>query len=216
MGRRIGMLALLVAAMSAVPQRSEASIIDFIWEMSGPRMLGLGYQCLVSVTGKVDQCGLNSAMMRYEPPQPADGRDVPPRRSAVPFFVLGATLFASTGHNSQSQGYDWGEIWMLAVEPALAVRTHNGENVRIHHSAGISYDLLFGRDIGAFDKFAIAVTPVEVAFRKRVSVGLKFRFYPHGTSNDEFKPGPLIKKDRAFESTWGLTFAVNLDRQCKC
>jgi hypothetical protein len=208
--------AALLVTLVGVPRRSEASIIDFIMEMSGPQMLGVGYQCLVSITGKLDQCGLNSAIMRYEPPRGPDKQDVPAGKSPVPFFVLGTTLFASTGRDSQSQGYDWGEIWMLALEPGVAVRTHDGDTWRIHHFAGISYDVLFGRGIGHFDKFAIVVTPIDVAFKKRVSLGLKFRFYPHGTSNDEFKPGPLIKMDRAFESTWGLTFAVNLDKQCKC
>lgn len=41
---------------------------------------------------------------------------------------------------------------------------------------------------------------------KRVAFGVKLRLYPHGFTDDEFKP--LIEKNRGFETTLGFTFSI--------
>jgi len=207
MSRRIAVLGMLLFALLGMPRTSNAGILELIWEMSGPQMVGLGYGCLYSLKPvKQDHCRIGSTFF-----SPAMQKK---NVNRGPYLALGASIFGSTGRDSATQGYDWGEIWMLALEPGLAVRSYEcGPNseVQVHHGVGISYDLMFGRDIRRFDKFAITVTPIDVVL-KRVAVGIKLRMYPNGFTDDEFKPGPTISQNRPFEATLGFTFSVILDR----
>jgi len=197
MGRRIVVMGALVFALFGAPRPSHAGLLEIIWEMSGPQMIGISYACMYGVGSRsLEQCRVGQFISR-ELKTGAKG----------PFLVLGGGVFGSTGKNSATQNYDWGEIWMVALEPGVALRSYDKEDVQVHHGAGISYELLFGDDIRRFDKFAFTVTPIDVAY-KRIAVGLKLRLYPHGFTDDEFKPGPLITRDRPFEATIGFTFSV--------
>jgi hypothetical protein len=40
--------------------------------------------------------------------------------------------------------------------------------------------------------------------------------YPNGFTDDEFKPGPRIDKNRAFETTVGFTVSIILKKPCPC
>jgi hypothetical protein len=205
MGTRIAIAGSLLIAVLGVPRPSEAGLLEIIWEMSGPQMLGLGYGCMYSVrTGSLEQCRLGAGLI---------SRDKNYATKNGPFLVLGGSILGSTGKDSRSQGYDWGEIWMLALEPGVAMRSYDNQqrDIQVHHGVGISYDVLFGDDIRRFDKFAITVTPVDVAFR-RVAFGVKLRMYPNGFTDDEFKPGPRVSKNRPFETTLGFTFNLILDK----
>lgn len=202
MRRRIVLVGTLLAALVGAPRPSDAGLLEIIWEMSGPRMLGLGYGCLFTLGMKTEECRVGSAMLNHR-------ADVT-KPKLQPFIVLGAVLYGSTGHDTPTQSYEWGEVWMLALEPGLAVRTKDG-TVRIHHGAGISYDWVFGREIRGFDKFAFTLTPLDVAY-KRVAVGVKLRFYPNGFTDDEFKPVPKVSRNRPAETTLGFTFSVILKK----
>jgi len=206
MGRRIAVAGTLLIALLGVPRPSEAGLLEIIWEMSGPRMLGISVGCMVNVESRsLDQCRLGS-LPTYTVTKMDTGSQ-PTKTQHGPFLVLAGTLMGSTGHDSDTQGYDWGEIWMAAFEPGVAVRSYENANIQVHHGTGISYEWLFGRDIRHFDKFAFTVTPIDVAY-KRVAVGFKLRLYPNGFTDDEFKGGPLITKNRAFETTFGFTFSI--------
>ena len=198
MGRRIVVMGALAVALFGAPRPSHAGLLEIIWEMSGPQMIGLSYACMYgTVSRSLEQCRLGRFITKTTPVSKGIG----------PYFVLGGGLFGSTGKDSSTQNYDWGEIWMLALEPGVALRSYDKADVQVHHAAGISYELLFGDDIRRFDKFAFTITPIDVAY-KRIAVGVKLRLYPHGFSDDEFKPGPLITRDRPFETTVGFTFSV--------
>ena len=124
-------------------------------------------------------------------------------------------MFVVGGLYSLANGVAWIMRDLAAALKDLLVRYDNlSSGLQVHHGLGISYDLLFGRDIRRFDKFAITVTPVDVAF-KHVAIGVKLRMYPHGFSDDEFKPGPRITRNRPFETTLGFTFSV-IRRPCPC
>lgn len=209
MGRRIAVVGSLLMALLGAPRPTEAGLVEIIWEMSGPQMLGLAYGCMYSArTGGLEQCRIGGGFFNGDKDRKAPDKG--------PFLVLSGSIMGSTGKDSATAGYDWGEIWMLAFEPGLAVRSYDNlsSGIQVHHGLGISYDVLFGRDIRRFDKFAITVTPVDVAF-KHVAIGVKLRMYPHGFSDDEFKPGPRITKNRPFETTLGFTFSV-IRRPCPC
>lgn len=224
MGRRLAVLGALLIALLGFSRPTEAGLLEIIWEMSGPRMLGLSYGCMINArSGSLEECrfgptptrDLATAALNNQ----ATATSTDPNRKV--FVVLGGSLLTSTSHDSKNddgslrQGYDWGEIWMLAIEPGVAWRWHEGRRVQLHSGTGVSYELLFGRDIKAFDKFAFTVTPIDVGW-KRLAGGLRFRLYPHGFTDDEFKPGPLVKKDRGFEFTWGFTASIRIFKKCDC
>jgi hypothetical protein len=202
MGRRMAVVGSLLISLLAAPRPSEAGLLEIIWEMSGPQMLGLAYGCMYSVpTRSLEQCRLTKALI---------GRNTTTVVENGPFLMLGGSILASTGKNSATQPYRWGEIWMLALEPGVAMRSYD-KAIQVHHSVGISYDVLFGRDIRRFDKFAFTITPLDVAF-KRVALGMKLRIYPNGFTDDEFKPGPRVNTNRPTETTLGFTFSLILDK----
>ena len=193
---------LLFALMLGAPRPSDAGILEIIWEMSGPQMLGVGYGCLYSLKGE-RQCRIGSGFFK--------GLAQERTKGPGPYLGFTGIIYGSTGKDSATQQYDWWEVGMVALEPVIAFRSYEcGTDVQVHHGVGISYDILFGRDIPTFDKFAFTVTAIDVTI-KRVAVGVKFRLYPNGFTDDEFKPGPRLNMNRPFETTVGFTFNVILD-----
>jgi len=193
----------LLIALVGVPRPSEAGLLEIIWEMSGPTMLGISYGCMIRLpSGSLDQCRVGGNPV-------AQARTADASHGKGVFLALGASLLGSTGKDSRTQGYDWGEIWMLAAEPGIAFRSFDNADcaIQVHHGIGISWDLMFGKDIPHYDKFAIVVTPVDVAFGK-VAFGIKLRLYPNGFTDDEFKPRTLAPANRPFETTLGFTFSI--------
>jgi hypothetical protein len=219
MARRIALVGTLVVGLLGVPRTGHAGLLDLIWEMSGPQMLGLGYGCYFAKGMKVDHCRFGGATLALREQQqkaledPSKTQDTLKDRVALGF---GGSIFGSTGKDSSTQGYDLGEIWMLAIEPGVAVRINNPlkGKPQFSYGGGISYDVLFGRDIKRFDKFAFTITPIDVAW-DHVAIGVKLRLYPNGFTDDEFKPGPRISQNRPFETSLGFTFAYII-RRCPC
>ena len=207
MGRRIVAGAALVLALLGVPRPCDAGLLEFIWEMSGPQLLGAGYGCFFTLRMKSEECRVGGATLALTQP-----------KAPKVLISLGGAVFGSTGKDSDTQGYDWGEVWMLALEPGVFVRSRQyvegSRAPQLSHGAGISYDLLFGRDFKRFDKFAFTITPIDLAW-KHVAVGVKLRLYPNGFTDDEFKPGPRINQNRPFESTLGFSFSYII-RRCPC
>jgi len=208
MGRRLAVMGTLVVALLGAPRPSDAGLIEIIWEMSGPQMIGLSYACMYGVESRgLEQCRIGQFISR-DLKQGGKG----------PFLVLGGGIFGSTGKDSATQHYDWGEVWMVALDAGVAVRSYTcagadgRDEVQVHHGVGVTYNRLFGHDFRPFDKFAITITPIDIAV-KRVAVGIKLRMYPNGFTDDEFKPVPVVSQNRPFETTVGFTVSLILDRK---
>jgi hypothetical protein len=196
MTRRMAVLGMLLFAVLGVPRTSDAGLFEFIWEMSGPRMVGATVSCLFTVDGKLDlaECRAGNGLATIQA-----------KRRYVPLLVLGGGGFVSTGHDSATKTYDWGDATMLVLEPGalfLSKLEPSKGGLRVGHGVGISYDVLFGKDFQTFDKFAFTFTPVEVSYWRLV-FALKLRLYPNGFTNDEFSPGPPASLNRGAELVWG-------------
>lgn len=199
MVRRLIAIALFAGMFFAAPRATEASMLDFIWELSGPQLIGVGVSCRWDFNKNVDVCDFA--------PSTRANADRAAERSRL-FFSVGATAFVSTSKNSPSQvDYKWGDVYMIAAEPALSVSSvDRGSRMRLYHSVGVSYDLLFGKNFDTFDKASIKLTPVELVFPdKHVSLAATIRLYPNGFSNDEFGIGRRLDFDRPFEAVYGLS-----------
>ena len=199
MVRRLLVTGALLLAMLGVPRPSHAGLLDFIWEMTGPQMLGVGYGCFFTTSFEREECRVHgvTAPVEYE-------HDAASRR---PLLCLRHVVHASsTDKNSKTQEYDWFDVQMVMIEPGLAFRSI-GESgvsrVRVYHGVGVTWNYLFGKDMRGFDKFGYKFTPIDVAY-KQVAVAFEMRLYPNGFTDDEFGFGPRVTFDRPYETTYGL------------
>ncbi len=199
MVRRIAVLGVFLFAVLGVPRTGHAAWFEFIWEMSGPRMIGAGLSCSYSLKLQRQEC----EWVKQNPGHETTG-------SRGPFIVLRGAYMFSTDHDSKTQNYDWFDAQMVAVEPELTFRSKVGTpgGFRISHGAGISYDVLFGSDFSTFDKFGFTITPVELSY-KCVSIAARIRVYPNGFTDDEFGFGPRVNFNRPAEATYGFGLGIN-------
>jgi hypothetical protein len=198
MGRRIAVVGGLLLMLLGAPRPSNAGLLEIIWEMTGPQMLGLGYSCMHSPkTQTIEQCRWSPLVRGLNTTTGIKG----------PFLVFGGSILGSTGVDSPSQDYDWLEIGMVTLDPGVAVRSHNQGDVQVHHAVGLSYNLIFGRDVETFHKWAITVTPYDITI-VRFAVGLKLRLYPNGFLDEEFKRLPATGRSHPFETTVAFTFSL--------
>lgn len=217
MGRRIAIVGTLLVALLAAPRRSEAGLLDIIWDMSGPQMIGFAHGCLYSLNNhKFEQCRFGeNPTAQYRKTRAATDPDKPKN----PFLGFAAGIYGSTGVDSSTQPYKWFEIGMLELSTGLSFKSYetggtNNDDVRVYHGFGVAYERFFGRGIKdfnnggiqGFNKVAITVTPVDVTLN-RVAFGIKMRVYPQGFADADFKAGLPPPDHRDFETTVGFTFS---------
>jgi len=181
---RVGTVCLAVLALFAFPREGSAHFMDFIWEMSGPQMIGVVVGCEYDLQRKTTECrALDKKLGR-----PGTGSSERPKL----WVALDSAAYFSTGKDSGSLEFDWFGTGMLAFEPLLTVRSYGdgGEGLSVHHGLiGLSYDFLFGKDFSRFDKVGLKFTPIGVTY-KGVTASFNLRVYPNGFTPDEFGFGP--------------------------
>jgi hypothetical protein len=187
-----------------IPRASDAGILDFIWEMSGPQMIGIAEGCLYSAKDKkFVQCRIGDI--------PTFLRRHMDIESKGPFIGFSAGLYGSTGVDSRTQQYDWFQVGMLELGTGLSFRSYqvggaDNKEVQFHHGFGVAYERLFGRHMRPVNKFAITVTPVDVTVKK-IAFGVKLRLYPEGFTDDDFNAALPKVSDKPFETTLSFTFS---------
>jgi hypothetical protein len=191
-------------ALLAFPSAGRADLIDFIWDMSGPQMVGKGlihceYDLQASNRGQGSNRGPDSDRgCKYA------FRDVSRegQRLGLWRITLDTTAYLSTGKSAGGNQYKWGSVGMVAVEPMLEVRSCCTDNklLSVHHGVGLSYDFLFGQHFSRFNKFGLKITPLGIKFNKKISAAYNVRLYPHKFTPDEFGFGPRLPDlSRGFE-----------------
>lgn len=197
--RRSAVLGVILFALFALPRPSDAGILEFIYEMSGPQLIGYGHSCILPLRSKPVRCDID--VIR----EASDDRG---RRG--PHLALQGSVFFSTPRDSETVEYDWFDVGMVALEPtvlfASKVPTGSG-GVRVSHGAGITYNYLFGRHFDSFSKFGYLIVPVEITYRN-IAVAAKIRLYQHGFTDDQFGFGDLrLDSDRPAEAVYGASFS---------
>lgn len=211
--RKASGIGVLLVALLAVPRPSEAGLIEFIWELSGPQMIGGGFGCTFDTSGKRRDCRLASAASIVSETEPEDNG---------PFFFIGGEHTFSTGKNARHPetreviNYRFFRIHRLAVTPGVSFRNKwlLLGSARVYHAAAVSGELFLGADFSRFTKLGFALTPVEVIFDEtgssavKLGAALKLRYYPHGFTPDEFGFGSRLDFDRPAE--WSIGGAMSL------
>lgn len=204
--RKASAIGVLLLALLAVPRPSEAGLIEFIWELSGPQMIGGGFGCTFDANWDRRDCRLASAALIRS--QTDDNG---------PFFFFGGEWTFSTGKNvrhpetNEVIDYRFFRIHRVAFAPGISFRNRwlLLGSARMYHAAAISGELFAGPDFKRFTKVAVSVTPVELVFndtgasRVKAAVALKLRYYPRGFTPDEFGFGPRLDYDRPGEVAVG-------------
>jgi hypothetical protein len=201
--RSLGTTAVVLLAVLAFPSTAHSSIIDWIWTMSGPQMIGFPLHC---------EYDLESNKLKTWECREFDHRftgQLRPRRERKTWVSFDTTPFFSTGYDSdEGTNFEWFKTWMVAFEPILEIRSHTspGGKVMLHHGlVGLSYDVLFGSGFNTFDKFGLKFKPIGVTFNKRFNAAFTMRWYPNGFTGDEFGIGPRQDFNRDGEMLYGFS-----------
>ncbi|HEU4693713.1 MAG TPA: hypothetical protein VFS23_35360 [Vicinamibacterales bacterium] len=200
--QRLWMIASAFAVLLISPRIAEAGIGEFIWEMSGPQMVGGGIECKLNFSGDVELCyitipitGLAKAPMR-------------PRRFRV---SLDGGVYVSTGKNAGGVDYEAWKTWMLAFDPMIELVTWDNlkddNRQEIYHGLmGVSYNVLFGPDFRRFANAGVKLRPIGYRYR-RVNFEFDLRIYPNGFSADQFGKAAAPEPNRA-EVTYGFSMGI--------
>ena len=198
--RRLG-IGVLLAACLAMPTRSSAdSLIDLIWEMSGPQMIGFLSECRIALDGSFEHCKV------FEKKVVGPGA----RSTTKVWLSLQGGPFFSTGKNASGQDYKFFKVGMIAFDPMLEVQSVTRSNgfAMYHGVLGVSYNLLFGEGFDTFTNVAFKLRPIGLTFP--LGGGWKFdleynvRLYPSGFSADEFGKVPVAPPLNRAETVQGV------------
>jgi hypothetical protein len=221
MNRRSGRIAAVVlAGVLASPGLAHASLWDLIWKMSGPQMSGIVFHCEWGF-GSIESERTRTA----KGPVPPDTRSecraadyrfygmLKSRKERLVWLSFDTGPYFSTGKNPHGPGtdpdYEFGEVWMVAAEPILEVRSGSfwHDKLLLNHGVlGATYDIFFGGDFDTFDKAGLKFKPVTATFFKKVNASLTARWYPNGTTPDEFgKAPPQPGANRPSEWVYGFS-----------
>jgi len=211
----------LAVALVCPPAATAAgvdAVIDLIAGMSGPQMIGLPTWCDFTLEADTDdkryrtpppkqECGIFAWRLARRADDDPEGRKFRETRSI--WITTGGGLYFSTGEDSDTNNYDFFDVWMLAYEPMLNIRSVKRPDVRIDHGVmGLSYFFMFGNDFKKFSNVGMKFTPIHVSFRN-FEIAYNFRVFP-----SPFRPEQFPNRFRAddpvggAELVHGFTFGV--------
>ena len=196
---RVGTVCLAVLALFAFPREGSAHFMDFIWEMSGPQMIGVVFGCEYDPKENKTDCRAIDKLL---------GKDVAERTEWRSVWVaLDSALYFSTGKDSDTLQTRAFRTYMVAFEPMLMRGSsgNGGDGFSLYHGAGISYDFLFGSKFSRFDKFGFKLQPIGFKYYS-LTVAYILRMYHNGFTPDEFGVEPRQHDlDRPFETVHGVS-----------
>lgn len=178
---------------------AHAGLLDLIWDMSGPQMIGGVFRCRVPVGGGTTKC----TAVGYPVFGVEKGRtDVMTERRA--WLNLESAFYTSTGKNDGDTDYRAWRTEMLAFDPLIEIASVSNERVRVFHGAGGTFQYLFGPDVPtAFGNAGFKLRLVGVEVGPEWEFAFNVRLYPDGFGADQFGFGPPPIGDRPFEHTVG-------------
>lgn len=201
--RRLGALVVLAVLVFARP--ADAGWLDFIWEMTGPRMIGIGIDCEVGLARKPDKRCLTPLgripWPKVDDPDPQDHRF---------FFASEAFYYLSAPYKS----FGWGEVQGVGVDPIVLFSRIRTNSVRLTSGAGFTVQRFWGDGFDAFGNIGLKFRPLGVDVPLpgdlRLNIAYNLRYYwdgfevipPAGET-----PAAFRKVDQA-EAVHGITIAI--------
>jgi hypothetical protein len=196
----LGTAGIVLVALLAFPRTATANILDMIWEMSGPQLIGIVVlHCKIDLQGRPGEC--RSVDVKLP--------DTPTRELPARFWVsMEAAGYFSTGKNSGQNEFEAFRIGMAGLDAALEVRSGSYKGWTFYHGlAGVTYNYLFGKGFDSFDKIGLKFRPIGVTRGRWIDLALNIRAYPNGFGSDELGFAPRLGQvDRPLEVTYGLSW----------
>jgi hypothetical protein len=188
----------------ATPREGSAGIGEWIWEMSGPMMVGGVVECRYSVLdGGWDSCTVSGVPLRQR------------KYDQKLWLALAGGIYGSTGKNSDGTDYRGGKVWMLAFDPMIEIQSAGNDRFGIYHGVfGVSYNLMFGPDFSSFTNAAFKLRPIGffVPFIKntKLDVAYNLRLYPNGFSADAFGLTSEVPSGPGTETVHSISIGLRL------
>jgi len=194
-----GTAGIVFIALLAFPRASSAGLMDYIHEMSGPKMVGLRMvECEVYLTGGGRGCDdivelINRLRKKERGPEPM-GFPVWQVR-----LVVDPTVYWSLPHTSSEGDHYGAGIYMVAAEPIFEFSAGNLEKASFYYGGGFSVAGLFGSGLSPFAKGGFKVRPFGVRIN---NIGPKLLDYEF-EFNARFFPDKFSREDFGFEPRVG-------------
>jgi hypothetical protein len=198
--RRVAVMALAIAIVLAGPRKTSAGFIDFIYEMSGPQLVGIGPTCRIGLgPGERPRCSFFGAIEAFEPR--VDPTRTPPRARLSSDFGY----FTADGADVNGS-YRFNEVKMIGIEPIVEVRTGQLGTFTFHHGAGVTFHHFRGDTFDSFWRKGLKfrVVSFEVPLGDRVTLGGAYnvRYYANRVEAGDFELVKPPDADRPGEVIW--------------
>lgn len=198
--RPLLVMVVLLGILLVRPGDARAGLMDFIWDMSGPQMIGGVFRCRVPVGGGTTKCtAVGFPVFGVERFQ----TDVMKERRT--WVNLESGVYTSTGKNDGNTNYRAFRTEMLSFDPMIEFASVSNNRVRIFHGAGATLQFLFGPDFQAFGNAGFKVRVIGAEIGDRWEIAFNVRVYPNGFGADQFGFGPSPPGNRPFERTIGAS-----------
>lgn len=194
--RRVLALVILGVLMTARP--AHADWWDFIWEMSGPQMIGIGGGCEWSLQSDDWRCDI--PLRRF--PGALKTRDQ--KRDDHWWAKTDAFYYFSTAKN----GYDPGNVYGFGVDPMVTYAYYGG-GWRFSHGTGVSLQRFWSADFAESINnvsFKIQLISAEVGIggTAKLKLAYNLRYFWDGFAS---APPGLSRKEGS-EGTQGFVISV--------
>ena len=209
MRRRGWTILVAVALLLSTPRTGSAGIGEWIWEMSGPSMLGATSGCSVSLKKELHRCSIFGFPVPLRSPLAPEAaiETVPPGLGKVWLELGGGTyisLWKNSGERDDEHDFRAGHTYMLAFDPMIGFKTKLGE-----HGVGITLDYILGNesyvdslgtehDFDNFGNWGVKLRPVVLRWNRMVWEW-NIRLYPNGFDVVEGSDPAVVRKGDNFE-----------------
>ena len=214
----------LVAAVLLIhPRDAAAGFVDFIHEMSGPQMIGVGTTCRTETVRYLKGINLPEVPTISEEDKATrrkfrcsffgilDGAIVVRERPRRYNWALQPAFYSSTKHNDEETNSR--RVYMLGVDPMVNVRSIRRENgFLLEHGVGVSFQEFFVPSADDFARTALKIrlASAEIPIRSgwKLVISHNLRIYADGVGAVDFSPGPK-PESRPSETVW-KSFSIGL------
>jgi len=207
-------LPLTALLILSTPRSGDAGIGEWIWEMSGPSMLGATSGCSLSLKKALHRCSIFGFPVPLRSPlaPPADTPEAaietaPPGLGEVWLELDGGTyvsLWKNSGEGADEHDFRVGHTYMLTFDPMIGFKTKLGE-----HGVGITLDYILGNesyvdslgtehDFDNFGNWGFKLRPVVLRWHRMVWEW-NIRLYPNGFDVVEGSDPAVVRKGDDFE-----------------
>jgi hypothetical protein len=198
-----------VAVLLGSAVESQAGLLDYIWDTSGPPFLGLVFRCrqaLKTESDPDDQREREQKTMRCDP---LFSRSPSASSKPVVSMVMESGFYVQFGKDGKTDDgrkipFDFLNGVALAFEPIVEVHPPFYKKWPVYHGVGVTALAIASDDFPFTGNLGYKIRVVRVEW-KGWSAAVNLRLFPDGFSDDQFGAGPPPTGDREKELSVGFS-----------